>query len=66
MRLLKVATTSSSDYSEPTSTVSVEAYLDIKEQLSLSNSRMQQLLRSNTTMQGQIGKESKSRVDLSK
>ena len=44
-----------SDYSEPLSTVSVEAYMDIKEQLSLSNSRMQQLLKSNNTMQDQIG-----------
>nr|CAG4649372.1 EOG090X0784 [Scapholeberis mucronata] len=34
--------------------VSVEAYIDIKEQLALSNSRMQALLASNTNMQTQI------------
>lgn len=34
--------------------VSVEAYIDIKEQLTLSNSRMQALLTSNTNMQSQI------------
>ena len=36
------------------SSVSVEAYMSIKEQLSLSNSRMQELLTSNTNMQSQI------------
>lgn len=34
--------------------VSMEAYMEIKEQLSLSNTRMQELLASNTTMQSQI------------
>lgn len=40
---------------EPTPGVSVEAYMGIKEQLSVSNARMQQLLASNTSMQTQIG-----------
>lgn len=39
----------------PSSAVSVEAYKDIKDQLSLSNRRMQELLASNTNMQQQIG-----------
>lgn len=36
------------------SVVSIEAYMEIKEQLSLSNVRMQELLASNTSMQSQI------------
>ena len=39
----------------PAPGVSVEAYMGIKEQLSVSNARMQQLLASNTSMQTQIG-----------
>lgn len=40
--------------SQQKSGVSVEAYIGIKEQLSLSNVRMQELLASNTNMQTQI------------
>lgn len=42
------------DLNQQKSGVSVEAYIGIKEQLSLSNVRMQELLASNTNMQTQI------------
>ena len=42
------------DLNQQKSGVSVEAYFGIKEQLSLSNVRMQELLASNTNMQTQI------------
>lgn len=42
------------EVSQRKSGVSVEAYIGIKEQLSLSNVRMQELLASNTNMQTQI------------
>lgn len=42
------------DLNQQNSGVSVEAYIGIKEQLSLSNVRMQELLASNTNMQTQI------------